>query len=344
VQPIPSANQLISTSFYQIANRVLRIEALDDWSSRFIVGFLDRFHFKRISAEEGTGAIDYTVRISCDEPPRVPPHLETFEVQRGLCHTNWQSDYLSIDESLIFVDAPPVRSLDVWIGQTAHARHPVALANLMSYAMQAAMRRTGLYELHAAGVVEPTRGRGALLIGNSNCGKSTITTRLANDGWGYLSDDMLVLSEASGQVEARGLRRHFAVSPVVVEGWKLPRLKDALGGPIPSDSTKRSLDPSIVFPKGFTGLCVPLVLLFPSITGEAKTRIEKLSQSDAMMRLITACAWARYDRAVARDYLQVLAMLVRQSASFALHAGHDLLREPELARTLLGKYVTEIDS
>jgi hypothetical protein len=229
----------------------------------------------------------------------------------------------------------------VWIGQTAHARHPVALANLMSYAMQAAMRRIGLYELHAAGVVEPTSGVGALLIGNSNCGKSTITTRLANDGWGYLSDDMLILSETNGRIEARGLRRHFAVSPIVLEGWKLPRLKDALGGPIPSDSTKRTLDPSIVFPEGFTELCFPVVLLFPSITGEASTRIEKLSQSDAMMKLITACAWARYDRAVARDYLQVLAKLVKQSASWALYAGHDLLREPELAATLIGRCVTE---
>lgn len=197
------------------------------------------------------------------------------------------------------------------------------------------MRRIGLFELHAAGVVEPTTDVGILFIGNSNCGKSTLTTRLANEGWRYLTDDMLILKENGREVEALGLRRNFAISPLVVEGWDSPGLKEALGGPIPSDLTKRYLNPCLVFPDGFIEAIVPRVLLFPLITNEASTRMEKLTQGSAMMKLITFCAWARFDRTVAREYLQTLASLVGQSVSWTLYAGHDLLENPGYAAALL---------
>jgi hypothetical protein len=338
--PLASRNKFISESYYEVAERVLCIEARDEWSAQMITSFFGRHNFNPLSANR-VEALDYTVRISCDKPPRVPPQLETFDIQRGLCHTDWQNYYLLIDESLILVHAPPSKITEVWIGESAHARHPVAIANLMSYAMQAAMRRVGLYELHAAGVVEPKTGVGTLFIGNSNCGKSTLTVRLVSEGWKYLSDDMLFLSGNNGRVEARGLRRIFSISPDIVEGWKLPRLKDALGGPIPSDPAKRQLDPRVMFPQGFVELSVPTVLIFPLITGDYRSHVEKLSQSSAMMKLMTNCAWARYDKTVASEYVEVLASLVRQSVSWALHAGRDIIEEPGYAATLLAQHVTE---
>lgn len=338
--PLPSATKFTLTRFYQVAGRILRVEFDVESPAEEIIGFLGRLHLKPIAGEEA-GAFDYTLSLSCDKPPTVPSRLESFEVQRGLCRTDWQSYYLLIDESLILVHPPPKNVAEVWIGETTHARHPVALANLMSYAIQAAMRRIGLYELHAAGVVEPTRGLGALFIGNSNCGKSMLTVGLTHKGWGYLSDDMLLLSENQGEIAARGVRRHFSISPHIAEGWKLPGLKDALGGPIPSDPLKRQLDPGIVFPKSHIESTIPKALFFPSITGDAETRLEKLSQSRAMMNLVTACAWARYDKTVAGDYLQVLANLARQSKSWTLYAGRDMLEQPGYAAALLSEHLTK---
>lgn len=201
------------------------------------------------------------------------------------------------------------------------------------------MRRSGIFELHAAGVVEPTGGVGALFIGNANSGKSTLTTRLADEGWGYLSDDILLLIENRGEIEARGLRRNFAISPLIGGGWKLPRLAEALMGPVPSDSTKRYFDPSIVFPNNFVESSVPKALFFSSITGEARSRVEQLSQNEAMMKLIGSCPWALYDKVSGREYLQVLASLVRQSCCWALYGGRDLLEEPDCAATLLSQHI-----
>jgi hypothetical protein len=181
----------------------------------------------------------------------------------------------------------------------------------------------------------------ALIIGNSNSGKSTLTTRLASEGWGYLSDDMVLLKDNREKIEARGLRRNFTISPFVLERMKIPRLKEALGQQLLSDSAKRYLDPSLAFPNSFIELGVPRALLFPVITNEASTRMEKLSQSNAMMTLVTYCVWARFDRIIAHDYLKVLAGLVKQSCSWALYAGLDLIENPGCAASLLSDHIAK---
>ncbi|HEX8131612.1 MAG TPA: hypothetical protein VF527_21125 [Pyrinomonadaceae bacterium] len=276
-----------------------------------------------------------TVKIFYGDPPPLPPGCQTFEVPRGHCHTNGDEHFLDIDESRIAVPAAASRLVCVWLGTTAHARHPVAIVNTLSYAVQAALRRGGLYVLHAAGVVEPRTGTGIVVVGNSNSGKSSLTIRLAGAGWRYLSDDMLVLAEADGAVAAWALRRIFSVSSASLANSGLSELDAALGAPVNSDPTKRKLEPSITFPDGFVESCRPRVLLFPTLTGEATSRVEKLSSGQAMTQLIRQCPWASYDAGSAREHLRVLGLLSKQSISYKLFAGLDLLEDSTLAPRLL---------
>ena len=53
-----------------------------------------------------------------------------------------------------------------------------------------------------------------------------------------------------------------------------------------------------------------------------------------MTRLIRACPWATYDTSIAAANLEVLSRLARQTTSFDLIAGRDLL-EPGAASILL---------
>lgn len=283
--------------------------------------------------------IDCTIKLWTDEPPPVPPHLPAFEMPRGLCHTDGETYFLDVDESRIVVSPPASRQINVWFGDTPHARHAVALINVMSYVMHMALRRCGLYDLHAAGVVEPTSGAGVLFVGESNSGKSSLTVRLTRSGWSYLSDDMLVAYEKTGGIEARALRRLFAVSAKTLAGCQLPRLEEALGTPVNSDPTKRRLKPSIVFPESFAESCTPRVICFPVITGEKESRLEVMRQADVLTRLIKLCAWTSFD-ATARDYLRFLGRLVRQTKAYRLFAGLDLLDDPARAAALLKPYVT----
>ena len=63
-----------------------------------------------------------------------------------------------------------------------------------SFAVCAALRRFGMFELHSAGVVHPVSERAFSIIGPSGSGKSTLALHLAIAGWPYLSDDELLLS------------------------------------------------------------------------------------------------------------------------------------------------------
>ncbi|HEX9918947.1 MAG TPA: hypothetical protein VGA87_07260, partial [Pyrinomonadaceae bacterium] len=279
--------------------------------------------------------IHCTVKIFYGEPPPLPPGCQTFEVPRGYCHANGDEHFLDIDESRVAVYPATSAQVCVWLGTSAHACHPVAIINTLSYAVQAALRRAGLYVLHAAGVVEPETGAGMIVVGNSNSGKSSLTIRLAGAGWRYLSDDMLVLAEERDSVEAWALRRVFSVSPESFARSGLGGMEAALGAPVNSDPSKRKLEPRVMFPDSFVESCQPRVLLFPTLTGEASSRVEKLSSGEAMARLIRQCPWASYDGGTAREHLHALGRLAKQSISYSLNAGLDLLEDSTLAPQLL---------
>jgi hypothetical protein len=323
--------------FYAIGDRLLAFHFADEVAARVAEEFIGGMYFTP-SAARAARFVHCTIKIFYGTPPTLPPQPtdnRAFEVPRGNCYTRGEEHFLDIDDSRIAVYPPASRLVCVWLGTTAHARHPVAIVNTLSYVIQAALRRAGLYVLHAAGVIEPETGAGLVVVGNSNSGKSSMTIRLASAGWRYLSDDMLVLGEDDGAVEAWALRRIFSVSAGSLANCHLSGLEAALGAPANSDPTKRKLEPGITFPGSFVESCRPRVLLFPTLTGEAASRLEKISPGEAMARLIRQCPWASYDTGTAREHLRVLGVLAKQSDSFALDAGRDLIEDATSAPKLL---------
>ncbi|HEX6625979.1 MAG TPA: hypothetical protein VF064_19840, partial [Pyrinomonadaceae bacterium] len=91
-----------------------------------------------------------------------------------------------------------------------------------------------------------------------------------------------------------------------------------------------------IFPAGHVETCAPTALFFPVVTGEAESRVEELSQAEAMARLIKMCPWATYDACAAPSHLGLLARLARQCAAHAVYAGTDVLRDSGLAARLIG--------
>src|SRR5262249_12499359 len=153
----------------------------------------------------------------------------------------------------------------------------VELARVTSFAVCAALRRFGLFELHSGGVILPNTEAGVLIIGPSGSGKSTLTLQLASAGWGYLSDDEVLLSATDGQVEARGFRRFFAL----------------VGAP--TSTYKDCFEPAGTRIQQ----TVPRFLLFTAVSGASETKLHELTQAETMARLIRACPWATYDTAIA---------------------------------------------
>jgi hypothetical protein len=255
-------------------------------------------------------------------------------------YVNEENCYLHIYDSLVVIGPPNSRTVEVWIGESERARTPRHRDYLLGHAMMAALRRCSCFILHAAGVVEPVNKIGALIIGDSNVGKSTLTMQLAASGWLYLSDDILALRTELEGARAWGLRRSFLISEAMFSSCQIDKIhpqKKVLSSPQP----KYSIEPGHLFPNGFAESAMPRTLLFPILTGETVSQLTPITPGDALMRLYRKAGWTYFDTSMARQHLKTLSQLAKQSSSFILHAGHDLIERPERASELLTPYVKE---
>ena len=307
---------------YAVAGRFVCVKAGDPEAAELFRRFFAGWHFERL---EGAPAPDATIQVSPGTPPPTPAELESFETSGGgFCRTDGRTYIFERDGSAVRAVGGR-RGVEVWIGRGAASRERSALARLVFEATMVALRRCGLFELHAAGVVEPETGGGFLVVGPSGSGKSTLATQLASAGWRYLSDDALLLRGGAELVEACALRREFAVTEQTVAAGVLEGFEDLLNEPVPFDPLKRRFKPHTVFPESFSESCVPRALFFPVITNELASRARRLTQAETMRELLRMCPWACYDRPAAAKHLGLLARLSRQAAGFELHAGRDLL-------------------
>lgn len=323
--------------FYTIAGRTLEIEALDDRAADLVRTLLADIHLT--AATFPSAPQNSCIRVAAQGGlPSVPSGFQTFEMELGRCYTDGEKYYFHIGDAMIVASPRSSQVVEVWIDE-AGLRSDF-LNSIMPYALEVALKPAGLYQLHAAGVVEPENGACALLIGGSGCGKSTLTLRLAAAGWRYLTDDSLFLAEEGAAVRAWGTRRFFASYEKSLVPFGAAELKEALDGYMPGNPDKQRLLPSVMFPGGFTESNLPTRLFFTSITGKARSQVFPCSPSDTMTRLIKFSAWAAsYDPKMARGHLRVLGQLVNQSRAFSLSAGVDVLNEPGFAATLLHPYM-----
>ncbi len=215
--------------------------------------------------------------------------------------------YVRLGDALVHLQHGSPVVVDVSFAERPQARDPM-LARAASFAVCAGLRRFGLFDLHSAGVVDPQNGKAVLIVGPSGSGKSTLAVQLASAGWPYLSDDELLLSLDDASVEARGFRSFFALSTN----------KE-------SDRFKHCFEPDAVFEAKRVEHASPGLLVFTTLSNEAQSRLNRLTQTETMMRLLRACPWATYDTAIASANLEVLSALARQAIGFDLAAGRDLL-------------------
>jgi hypothetical protein len=300
-----------SQSFYAVAGRLLFIESSDLELARRIERLFAGWQLTPLPSLERNPDIQIAFTTG-ERLPDVPAGLKQFEVaEGGRCYTWGDEYYLQFGSSLLRLqDKNPV-SVSVFICGPTNAE----LARVTSFAVCAALRRFGLFELHSAGLVEPNSEAGTLIVGPSGSGKSTLTTQLARAGWSYLSDDELLLSLNDNEVEARGFRSFFA-------------LEDS------TSTLKNCFEPAGMFTSPRVDKISPGFVFFTKISGENDTQLHELRQVETMTRLIRACPWASYDTAVASANLELLSRLARQAKGFDLAAGKDLL-EPETASRII---------
>jgi hypothetical protein len=313
-----------SQSCYAVAGRLLFIESFDRHLAALITRLFAGWQLTPLSSPQRNHDIKI-VFFNVQDLPVIPSRFDVtqFDVANGgRVYAAADSFYLQFENSLLRLETEPGSScvnVQVWVKQIP-AAPDVELGRITSFAVCVALRRFDVFDLHSAGVVIPGTEHGVLIVGPSGSGKSTLTLQLAKAGWGYLSDDELLLSVAGEAVEARGFRSYFAIAAAA-----------SAGDP---SRLKTCLEPASVFAAPPATHAVPRFVFFTSVSGALETRVFALGQTETMKRLLRACPWATYDTVVAASHLQLLSRLARQAKGFELQAGTDIL-EPGQASQII---------
>jgi hypothetical protein len=318
----------------EFAGRLIACSSFDDWSERIGQQILGGYLLREAEPSVYRPP-DCSVHLHRHEGgPLVPAGLRRFEMDEGCWRASSSAVYFEVEGAVIRDPAPRDAPVEVWLPEEIRSRGAAVVA-VVALAIQAALRRCGLFNLHAAGLVRPVDQAGFLIIGGPGAGKSTLALRLAGQGWGYLSDDMLALELSERSVQAHGLRRDFNVMETAIDVAHGDLPTAALSRPVGVDPRKRWIQPRIAFPDSFRATVTPRIVLFPERTSERESRLEPLAQVETMMRLLSHSPWARFDPWRGKDQIRVLETLARQAKTYVLHAGEDLVRIPQRASDLL---------
>ncbi len=188
----------------------------------------------------------------------------------------------------------------------------------------------GLYPLHAAALGRG--GGGLLLVADSDSGKSTLSYSLVREGWSYLSDDTILLSEAGDAIDAVPFRRHFGLDTVAAEFF--PELAGGSHLPL-AGQDKWVVDVGGQFPDRIDERLRPSVVVLPEIVDADESRLQPISAAEAHHALIRQSTLPYWDLDAVRKHLDALARLTSQTSHYRLLGGRDILRRPARASELL---------
>ncbi|HEV7684280.1 MAG TPA: hypothetical protein VGO68_19360 [Pyrinomonadaceae bacterium] len=324
--------------YYSVADRILGIKGVDEPVLNLAHDFLSGYYFKQTNLS-ATDQPVHLIEIHKSQPPVLSPAVSSFEIEDGRCFSTRDQITLEVNGSTIIIGPPQLRRTDIWLSESTAGRHPLALNNVILYAVQGALRRAGLYQFHAGCVVSKKAGGAILLVGDSGSGKSTLTATLLLNGWRFVSDDNLLLRESAAGIEAWALRRYFTFDQATLKACQLDVFAEAVGNRVPGKEEKLRFHARRAFPDQFVESCIPGAIVFPQITSKATSHLEPLKQADSLARLIRQCPWATCDAAAAPAHLQVLSKLARQTRSYTLFAGQDVFEQPASITELIAQQV-----
>src|ERR1044072_5840378 len=164
-----------SRGFYSVAGRLLFIETIDLELRNLIVDLFAGWQLTPVSLPDRSP--DIRISFSCEGlTQRIPRNLDQFEIaDGGKCYTDGAGLYLELGGPVVHLDNGG--TVSVSFSELPRLGDPL-FGRAASFAVCAALRRHGLFDLHSAGVVEPVSEKAALIIGPSGSGKSTLALQL----------------------------------------------------------------------------------------------------------------------------------------------------------------------
>jgi hypothetical protein len=189
----------------------------------------------------------------------------------------------------------------------------------------------GLNMIHAAALER--KGRGVLIPGVSGSGKTTSCVALIRAGYRCLSDDKPFLRENGNGIEVLAFPERIDVTERTISFF--PELDAAPPGVLKTGYRKRHFHPEALYPGSTAETVRPALILFPHISGESESKLEKLSKIRALEAILPHGLLV-LDREPSERQFDLLTRLVERADCYRLHFGNDVLNLPRLVDPLLG--------
>ncbi len=198
-----------------------------------------------------------------------------------------------------------------------------------------AMVRFGFEPFHAAAVSAPWDDQlGALLVGASGSGKTTLSVGCAITGCGLLGDDLVMLRAQSPDkhIFACAITHEVAVRSNSLQLW------DSLAflARYPADPRDKRYCSIGAIHAGSARLQTPIhLLLFPSLTNDARSRVIPMSKAQALQALIEQAISKRYHHHHTPETLfAFLSQLAQQAASYQIAISRGANDGPTIVKSL----------
>lgn len=187
----------------------------------------------------------------------------------------------------------------------------------------------GLYMIHAAALER--KGCGVLIPGVRGSGKSTSCVALLRAGYRCLSDDKPFLRENGNGIELLAFPEKIDVTDQTISFF--PELC-ATTATLTPGYRKRQFRSEAIYPGSTTNAARPRLILFPTISGESASWVERLPKAKALEAILPHSLLV-FDRVISTDHFQLLGHLVAETDCYRLAFGRDILDLPALVDSLL---------
>lgn len=227
---------------------------------------------------------------------------------------------LAWDEAPAAAEVPADATLaSVWLSPAAVERLERCTRVFLMAVLVVLLRRIGWFHLHAATAIDP-HGRGWLVAGNAEAGKSTTAALLAASGWRVGTDDAAFLERHGERIVV-----HTCHAPIALRQGGRRLLAKAGGIALPARGKVG------FWPEDLGGVWAPLVdpeiIIFTSV-GDTRTAAEPLPRSAAVAELVRWSAWVMLELDLAQRHLDVLTRLTHQARCYRVTLGSDLFARP----------------
>ena len=248
--------------------------------------------------------------------------LEIYRQDGQLLWDYHENGCLRLDKSRGMLEGYLAESIDL---------HPMPLTSFFFLLpLSELLASRGLHMIHAAALER--EGRGVLIPGVSGSGKSTSCVSLMRAGYRCLSDDKPFLRSNGNGIELLAFPESIDVTDRTVSFF--PELRVAPSQDLKAGYRKKQFRADAIYPDSTTNAVRPALILFPQISGESRSRLEKLSKIRALEAILPHGLLV-LDAETSGHQFDLLARLIESAECYRLSFGRDVLELPSLVDALL---------